>query len=166
VLCGKIGWGGEYEKVKQTAQAHGLPLELIQAENQTGEPSASAAKVLIINGASDLQLQALYRTTAAIAYPSSYEGFGLPALEALAMGVPLVTANNSSLPEITGPSGETALLIDQLEASQLAHALQRLLTEPELTSRLLQAGRERAAHFTWQNAAHQTLQTYANILSQ
>ncbi|HUO85979.1 MAG TPA: glycosyltransferase family 1 protein [Thermoanaerobaculia bacterium] len=98
----------------------------------------------------DDRLLALYQGATAFAYPSLYEGFGLPVLEAMACGVPVVTSDVSSLPEI---AGDAALLVDPRDASALARALRRLIDEPALAADLAARGRIRAAEFSWERTA-------------
>jgi glycosyltransferase involved in cell wall biosynthesis len=92
-----------------------------------------------------------------LAYPSLYEGFGLPVLEAMACGTPVVTADVASLPEV---AGEAALLVDPLDTSGLANALHRALTDETVRRRLRQAGLERAKVFSWERCARETLAVY------
>ena len=85
-------------------------------------------------------------------YPSLYEGFGLPAAEALACGVPTIVADTSSLPEVVG---DAALLVDPHDPGTLADALRRLLEEPELAADLAARGPRQAARFSWERGAEQ-----------
>ena len=98
-------------------------------------------------------LPALYAGARAFAYPSVYEGFGLPSLEAMAAGVPVLTGNQASLPEVVGEAG---VMVDPYDVDALADGLLRLLDEPELRARLRQEGLERASQFTWDAAAEKT----------
>lgn len=102
----------------------------------------------------DAQLQALYAGCAAFAYPSLHEGFGLPVLEAMAAGAPVLTSAASSLPEV---AGDAALLIDPRDTAAIATGLQRLLTEPGLADGLRAKGRQRARAFSWERTARETL---------
>ena len=99
-------------------------------------------------------MPAPYSGALAVVLPSLYEGFGLPALEAMACGAPVVAANSSALPEVVGSAG---LLVDPRDARGLAEALRRLITEPDLREQLARAGLARAATFTWERAARETL---------
>jgi alpha-1,3-rhamnosyl/mannosyltransferase len=92
----------------------------------------------------------LTAAAAVFAYPSLYEGFGFPVAQAMAAGVPVVTANVSSLPEI---AGDAALLIDPRSTGELRDALTRILLSPALRAELAERGRRRAAAFTWENCA-------------
>jgi glycosyltransferase involved in cell wall biosynthesis len=107
------------------------------------------------------ELDALYRGASAFAYPSLYEGFGLPVLEAMARGIPVVTSAVSSLPEV---AGDAALLVDPRSTGQLAEAIERVLAEEDLAARLSAAGRARAAAFSWERTARMTLQVYEKVI--
>jgi alpha-1,3-rhamnosyl/mannosyltransferase len=98
-------------------------------------------------------LPALYSGAACFAYPSLYEGFGLPVIEALACGVPVVTSNTTSLPEVTGPS---ARLVDPESVDQIADAILELLENPSRARELGEAGIQRASQFTWAECARRT----------
>jgi len=105
----------------------------------------------------DADLPALYTLARVFAFPSWYEGFGLPVLEAMACGTPVVAADNSSLPEVVGEAG---LLVDAADAEAVAEALERILGDAELRARLIAAGREQAAKFRWEDAARRLLAVY------
>ena len=96
-------------------------------------------------------------------YPSEYEGFGLPALEALACGTPVVASNRSSLPEVVGEAG---VLVDPTDTGAMADAMQRVLEDERLQSRLSAAGPEQARSFTWRRMAEQTLAVYRAVSEQ
>jgi glycosyltransferase involved in cell wall biosynthesis len=102
-------------------------------------------------------LPAIYSAATVFAYPSLYEGFGLPPLEAMACGTPVVAGATSALPEVVGDAG---LLVDPLDTGALAGALARLLDDAALRERLRQAGFARAARFRWREAARSTLGVY------
>lgn len=105
-------------------------------------------------------LPVLYSAAECMAFPSLYEGFGLPVIEAMACGTPVVTSNSSSLAEI---AGRDALLVNPLSIGEIADALYRLHKEPELRRELSRRGISRAAEFTWQRAAHATLNVYEEV---
>jgi len=96
---------------------------------------------------------ALYTGAEALAFPSRYEGFGLPVLEAMSCGTPVLTSNVSALPEV---AGDAAVLVDPLDESAIADAIRRILEDRTLRDRLRDAGRARAAAFTWEETARRT----------
>ena len=126
-----------------------------------GVPPEVRARVVFTGRVSDAELRALYAGASAFVFPSRYEGFGLPPLEAMAFGAPVVCADAASLPEVVG---DAALLFPSGDAAALAAALFRLLDDPALRERLAQAGRERAAQFTWQRTAAATVAVYREAL--
>jgi glycosyltransferase involved in cell wall biosynthesis len=103
------------------------------------------------------ELEGLYRAARCFVFPSLYEGFGLPVLEAMARGVPVACSNRSALPEV---AGDAALLFDPEDVAAIADALERLLTDDALAQRLGEAGREQAQRFSWRRAAEGTLASY------
>jgi glycosyltransferase involved in cell wall biosynthesis len=107
-------------------------------------------------------LPVLYSAAESMAFPSLYEGFGLPVLEAMACGTPVVTSASSSLAEV---AGGTALLVDPFSIEQITDALARLHDDPQLAGDLAVRGMARAARFTWANAARATLDLYDKVLA-
>jgi glycosyltransferase involved in cell wall biosynthesis len=116
-----------------------------------------AGRVHFAGFVDDADLPALYNLAAVFAFPSWYEGFGLPVLEAMACGTPVVAADNSSLPEAAGEAG---LMVDAADTEALAAALGRLLEDGTLRARLFSAGQARARQFTWERAAAELLSVY------
>jgi len=121
-----------------------------------------ANDVRLLGWTSDADIEGLFALAGCFAYPSLYEGFGLPVLEAMARGVPVCCADRSSLPEV---AGDAALLFDPEDPGAIARAIETLLTDRSFAERLAQAGRARAATFTWERTAQQTLQTYERALA-
>ncbi len=110
--------------------------------------------------ASDAQLAKLYRHSIALVYPSLYEGFGIPLVEAMACGTAVVASNGSSLPEVLGGAG---LLFDPA-ADDLADVLLSLIDDPAERERLVELGRERAREFSWERTVAQTLDVYRSVV--
>ena len=107
-------------------------------------------------------LAVLYRMAAMFVFPSLCEGFGLPPLEAMAAGTPVVTSNVSSLPEVVG---DAALLVDPMDAGAIAHAMARLLEDDDLRRDLIQRGYERARSFSWARSAARVREVYGEVLA-
>jgi glycosyltransferase involved in cell wall biosynthesis len=105
-------------------------------------------------------LAIVYRLAAVFVFPSLYEGFGLPPLEAMASGTPVVTSNVSSLPEVTG---DAALLVDPTSPEAIADGIRRVLTEPELAATLRARGRARATQFSWERSVRQIRDIYMEV---
>jgi glycosyltransferase involved in cell wall biosynthesis len=114
-------------------------------------------RVMLTGRVPPADLDALYRGAVAFCYPSLYEGFGLPVLEAMARGVPTVISDAASLPEV---AGEAALRASARSVRSLSEALDRILTDRDEADRLGRAGRERAALFSWDQTARMTLRVY------
>jgi len=106
-------------------------------------------------------LEGLYDAAACVVFPSLYEGFGLPVLEAMARGVPVACSDRSSLPEV---AGDAALLFDPEDVDAIRRSMERLLSDTVLAGRLRIAGRERAAEFTWERTADLTVRCYRRAL--
>jgi glycosyltransferase involved in cell wall biosynthesis len=112
-------------------------------------------------GMDDVELSKLYAEAQVAVVPSLYEGFSLPAIEAMACGRPLVATTGGALPEVVGRDGETGLLVTPDDPGALASAIGRLLDDPELAGRLGQGGRERVlGRFTWRKTAEGTAEHY------
>ena len=122
-----------------------------------------ATDVIVTGYASDEDLPALYRSAVALVYPSLFEGFGLPPLEAMACGTPVITSNCSSLPEVVG---KAALLVNPYEAADITQTIWKLAQDATLRAQLREAGIEQARQFTWRAAAEKTLAVYQAITHQ
>jgi glycosyltransferase involved in cell wall biosynthesis len=138
VIAGRPGW------------AYGNTLERIKAE----------PGVRYLGHVDDATLSALYESASVLAFPSLYEGFGLPLLEAMARGVPAVVGNAGALPELADGA---AVLVDPGDAGSIAEGLERLLADASLREKLGAAGRQRAAGFTWERAAAKTREVLHRI---
>ncbi|WP_330319975.1 glycosyltransferase family 4 protein [Streptomyces clavifer] len=122
--------------------------------------------VEFVKGISDAELVDLVRSAQVACVPSLYEGFSLPAAEAMATGTPLVATTGGAIPEVTGPDGETCLAVPPGDAGALAAALGRLLGDPDLRARLGAAGRDRVLdRFTWARAALGTVELYRRAIA-
>jgi glycosyltransferase involved in cell wall biosynthesis len=118
--------------------------------------------VLLTGYISDEDLPVLYSAATAFVFPSLYEGFGLPPLEAMACGTPVLCSNASSLPEVVG---DAALLFDPEEPEAIAEALRTTAKDAALRERLRVEGLRRAAEFSWDRAARETVEVYRRVRS-
>ena len=119
--------------------------------------------VVLTGYVSDGDLPALYTGALLFAYPSYYEGFGLPPLEAMRCGTAVLTGNRTSLPEVVGDAG---LLVDPFDTGAIARALARLIEDPALRAELGARGLERASAFDWRDTARMTLQVYRRVMGE
>ena len=143
IIAGKRGWLDETEK-----QLAALPVEVTR-------------EIVLAGYIADADLPALYGGADALCYPSRYEGFGLPPLEAMACGCPVLCSRSSSLPEVVGDAG---ILLPFADSSAWAHALEKLLASPAVLARWRERGPQRAAEFSWEKAARETLAVYEECL--
>jgi glycosyltransferase involved in cell wall biosynthesis len=143
VLAGRRGW---------------LYEETFDAVNKLG----LSARVRWLEDVPQSLLPALYSGASMLVIPSFYEGFGLPALEAMACGTPTVVSDRASLPEVVGPAG---FLVDPDDVGSIAHGLHALLTDSALRGRLVSAGLRRARAFTWRRTAEVVLGVYRAVLA-
>src|SRR5262249_10808528 len=105
-------------------------------------------------------LRHIYQEVDLFLYPSLLEGFGLPVLEAFASGVPVVTSNSSSLPEV---AGKAALLVDRESPKEMAGAIRRVIESKALRKKLIHSGLKRARQFSWDKMAKETLEVYEEM---
>jgi glycosyltransferase involved in cell wall biosynthesis len=141
VLAGEKGW--LYDEVFQLVR----DLKLVD-------------KVVFLGRVSTEELLWLYNVAQALVSPSIYEGFGLPPLEAMACGTPVIVSNVSSLPEVVADAG---ILVDPYDAEELSVAMWRLLSDAELRASLIEKGYKRAGFFSWDKAAQETLKLYHSL---
>ncbi|QPC81190.1 glycosyltransferase family 4 protein [Phototrophicus methaneseepsis] len=118
--------------------------------------------VKLIGYADDADLPTLYSSANCVVFPSLYEGFGFPVLEAMACGTPVITSNVSSLPEV---AGDAALIVDPYDTEALTHAIKRVLTDSDLHAKLIEHGLIQAAKFTWEASAQRLREVYTHVLS-
>jgi glycosyltransferase involved in cell wall biosynthesis len=119
-------------------------------------------RVHFIGFVDDADLPALYTAASLLTFPSLYEGFGLPLLEAMACGVPVISSNTSSLPEVVADSG---LLLSPHDESAWTNAIRQLLADPVQRARMVAAGFKQARQFNWHQSANQLLGIYSDLLS-
>ncbi len=162
VLAG--GWGWKSAKIRKHLRFKGTLVpsgsRVSTSTNGTKVPGNSWIHHLGYIPRQDLP--ALYRAATVFTWPSIYEGFGLPVLEAMASGCPIITSNTSSLPELTG---NAAILVNPLRPTEITQALEQLLSSSALNFRLLAAGLERAKQYSWNTAAEKTLNLFTKSIS-
>jgi glycosyltransferase involved in cell wall biosynthesis len=105
-------------------------------------------------------LRCFYESAAAFVFPSRHEGFGLPPLEAMACGTPVVTSNVSSLPEV---AGDAAMLVNPGNVFDIARGIREVLTDEPLRAELIRRGRAQAARFSWERSAREVLEIYQDV---
>lgn len=120
-------------------------------------------RVMLPGFLDDADLPLWYNGASLLVYPSLYEGFGLPPLEAMACATPTIAADSSSLPEVVGDAG---LLVPPTDVAAMAAAIRRVLTDDQLVAQMSAAGRERSQQFSWRRSAEQTLQVYEEVCKQ
>ena len=146
----------------------GFPLAVAGMQGWSSEGLLQSAKALISRGevrllgyVDDASIPLLYAGAAAFCYPSRYEGFGLPALEAMACGVPVITSNRTSLPEVVGDAG---LMVDPDDVEGLSLRLRHLLEDRAYANTLGATGVARAATFSWDRCAQETFSVYQQVM--
>jgi len=137
----------------------GGPLRVQEQEAIAGAGLRSDQVVQL--GGKDEILAALYQQAEVLVYPSLYEGFGIPPLEAMAAGCPVICSNNSSLPEVVDSAAET---FDPLDEAAMQDVLERVLYTPSRRSALIDAGRARYKRFTWEKCARETEALYRKLI--
>lgn len=110
------------------------------------------------------ELPLWYNAASLFVYPSHFEGFGLPVLEAMACGTPVITSSTSSLPEVAGTDG-TAVLVNPADTAALADAMQRVMSDVNLRANMTACGLTRAAGFRWEKTAQETVEVYQKVMT-
>jgi glycosyltransferase involved in cell wall biosynthesis len=151
-------------KVRTERHAELVVVGMPKEQTRVGETISRlglASSVRFLSGVSDERIVELYASAEVAVVPSLYEGFSLPAVEAMACGVPLVGTTGGAVPEVIGQDGVTGLLVPPGDPSALAAAIGRALDDPDLRARLGAAGRERVLEkFTWRKTAEGTVEQY------
>jgi glycosyltransferase involved in cell wall biosynthesis len=117
-------------------------------------------EVIFVEYVSELDLPYYYSSAALLAYPSLYEGFGLPPVETMACGCPVVTSTTSSMPEVVGKAG---IMVNPNDTDSLAAAMSRVLTDDKLRDNMVRKGLEQSKKFSWEKAARQTMEVYQSV---
>lgn len=133
-----------------------------EAARQRIERSPRKDDIQVLGYVTDTALEDLYQRASILAFPSLDEGFGMPVLDAMARGVPVLTSNVSAMPEV---AGDAALLIDPTEVQSIADGLQRLASDSALRDTLIRAGLARAREFTWEKSVDATWKIYEKLMT-
>lgn len=157
VICGGKGWKSDEIEEQMLELRKTISNEI--AGHPDGLPIA-AGRVIRTGYAAPTSLAALFSAADALIFPSFYEGFGLPVLEAMACGCPVITANNSSLPEVAGDAAEYC---DANDVDSIANAMRRVLSDASLRDQMCQRGFAQAAKFSWKKTAEQTAAVYRSV---
>jgi glycosyltransferase involved in cell wall biosynthesis len=123
------------------------------------ELGIASSQVVQIGGGDD-RLAALYCGAAALVYPSMYEGFGIPPLEAMSLGCPVICSNTSSIPEVVGEAGE---YFDPVDTESMRDALEKVLQSKSRSEQLVELGHARCRTFSWQRSAQETATVYRRL---
>ncbi|HEY2943210.1 MAG TPA: glycosyltransferase family 1 protein, partial [Vicinamibacteria bacterium] len=157
------------EALRLLRDRHGLRMRLVCSGNpRQAQPALDAqiaaagleAQVRFLGYCPPADMPSLYRGAAALVFPSLFEGFGMPVLEAMASGCPVVCANRTSLPEV---AGDAALLVDPEDHEALAEALRRVSTDADLRADLRARGLAHAARFSWRRHVQEVASVFARV---
>ena len=144
------------ERLIEATRTFGLPL-VIAGKYGWGKKVGNPQHVTVLGFVAEDDLPALYSSATVFCYPSLYEGFGFPVLEAMACGTPVVTSNISSLPEVTG---DAAILVDPMNIESIKSGIEQALTSSE---KMIKKGIQQAKKFSWQNTASQVIKIYEKL---
>ncbi len=144
IIIGKKGW--KYQEIVKTFQE-----------------SNFKDRIYLLDFVPDKLLPEFYNSAELFVYPSLYEGFGLPPLEAMACGCPVITSNTSSLPEVVGDAG---IMIDPNNVEELEKQIKRVLTNEKLRKEMIKKGLEQSKKFSWEKCAKETLKVYNEVLKE
>ena len=144
------------ERLIEATRTLGLPL-VIAGKYGWGKKVGNPQHVTVLGFVAEDDLPALYSSATVFCYPSLYEGFGFPVLEAMACGTPVVTSNISSLPEVTG---DAAILVDPMNIESIKSGIEQALTSSE---KMIKKGIQQAKKFSWQNTASQVIKIYEKL---
>ncbi|MEI6511331.1 MAG: glycosyltransferase family 1 protein [Candidatus Uhrbacteria bacterium] len=161
VLAG--GWGWRSGAIREATRPKGIRHKDFNAWNPLSlKPDGlkPPSWIRVLGYVPSPDRPALYRAATAFAWPSAYEGFGLPILEAMASGTPVITSHTSSLPELTGGA---AILVNPFRTEEITMALRELMGSDALRDRLRQKGLDRAREFSWEKAAQRTREVFRSI---
>ena len=160
-LEGRKNVRGLVDAWRELYARHGVELWLVGRVRHDFDPPAETPGLRYLGSVDDSELPELYSGAVAFVYPSHYEGFGLPILEAMACGRAVACSNTTAMPEVAGSS---ALLFDPADAEQMAHAISKILTNDDLRRRLESEGVQHASTFSWERAAAKTLNVYYEVV--
>jgi glycosyltransferase involved in cell wall biosynthesis len=141
---------------------HAYQMKMKQTIDSVIEELRLGERIVFTGFVSERELDSLFRIAEILIYPSLYEGFGIPILEAMKMGLPVITSNTTAMPEV---AGEAALLVDPLNIDDMAEAMLRLMNNTELQDNLRKKGLQRAAAYTWERTSEMYLDLYEEIIS-
>lgn len=137
-----------------------------EAARERIERSFRRQDIQVLGYVTDSELEDLYRRASILAFPSLDEGFGMPVVDAMARGVPVLTSNVSAMPEVVrGSAGDAALLVDPTDVASVADGLLQLTTNSELRDTLIRRGFARAREFTWEKSVDATWKTYQELIA-
>ncbi len=154
------GYGG---KLVITGKVSGLPYQekMKRRCDRAVEETRMGGRVVFTGFITEDELDALMARARLLIYPSLYEGFGLPILEAMKVGLPVITSNITAMPDV---ADDAALLIDPYDIKAMAHAMKRLLIDKMLRSELVQKGKERVKDFSWTRSAGQYMELFESLV--